>query len=146
MMSSVGGRTGSPFLGPYNASKFALEGLSESLRRELMLFGIDVIIIAPGAVKTPIWSKAEEVDISPYKNSPYLPALEKIRTVMLAMGAAGLPAETIAEKVFEALTMPNPKVRYTIVPDPMQRFMAAMLPKRTLDRIIAKRLGLTPQG
>ena len=97
-------------------------------------------------MKTPIWSKAEEVDISPYKNSPYLPALQKIRTVMLAMGANGLPAETIAEKVFEALTLPNPKVRYTMVPDPMQRWMAAVLPKRTLDKIIAKRLGLIPQG
>jgi NAD(P)-dependent dehydrogenase (short-subunit alcohol dehydrogenase family) len=130
----------------YSASKHALEGLSESLRRELMLFGIDVVVIAPGAVKTPIWSKAEEVDISPYKNSPYLPALEKIRAVMLALGASGLPAETIAEKVFAALTLPNPKVRYTLVPDPMQRLMAAVLPKRTLDKIIAKRLGLLPQG
>ena len=65
---------------------------------------------------------------------------------LLALGANGLPAETIAEKVFEALTLPNPKVRYTMVPDPMQRWMAAVLPKRTLDKIIAKRLGLMPQG
>jgi hypothetical protein len=57
-----------------------------------------------------------------------------------------LPAETIAEKVFGALTLPNPKVRYVIAPDPMRQFMAAVLPKRTLDRIIAKRLGLMPQG
>ena len=146
MISSVAGKNGNPMTSAYSASKHAIEGLSESLRRELMLFGIDVIIIAPGAVKTPIWSKAEEVDISPYKNSPYLPALEKIRAFMLALGATGLPAETIAEKVFEALTLPNPKVRYTMVPDPMRRLMAAVLPKRTLDRIIAKRLGLMPQG
>jgi hypothetical protein len=65
---------------------------------------------------------------------------------MLSLGATGLPPETIAEKVFEALTLPRPKVRYTIVPDTMQRLMAAVLPKRTLDRIIAKRLGLLPQG
>src|SRR4051794_19203021 len=63
MMSSIGGRNASPFIGPYNASKFALEGLSESLRRELMLFGIDVIIIAPGAVATPIWEKADRRDV-----------------------------------------------------------------------------------
>ncbi len=47
MISSVGGKNANPFMGPYNASKFALEGLSESLRRELMLFGIDVIVVAP---------------------------------------------------------------------------------------------------
>ena len=146
MISSVAGRNGNPMTSAYSASKHAIEGLSESLRRELMLFGIDVIIIAPGAVKTPIWSKAEEVDMSVYKNSPYLPALQKIRAVMLALGAAGLPVEIIAEKVFGALTLPNPKVRYTIVPDPMQRLIAAVLPKRTLDKIIAKRLGLMPQA
>jgi NAD(P)-dependent dehydrogenase (short-subunit alcohol dehydrogenase family) len=111
-----------------------------------MLFGIDVIIIAPGAVKTPIWDKAEEVDISAYKNSPYFPALEKIRAFMLQLGATGLPAEAIAGKVFEALTLANPRARYMIAPDPMRQLVAALLPKRTLDRIIAKRLGLTPQG
>jgi NAD(P)-dependent dehydrogenase (short-subunit alcohol dehydrogenase family) len=144
MMSSVAGKNGNPITAPYSASKHALEGLSESLRRELMLFGIDVIIIAPGAVKTPIWDKAEEVDISTYKNSPYLPMLEKIRAFMLNLGATGLPPEAIAEKVFGALTLPKPKVRYVIAPDPVQVFMAGVLPKRMLDRIIAKRLGLTP--
>jgi NAD(P)-dependent dehydrogenase (short-subunit alcohol dehydrogenase family) len=146
MISSVAGKNGNPLTSAYSASKHAIEGLSDSLRRELMLFGIDVIVVAPGAVKTPIWSKAEEVDISVYKNSPYFPALEKLRAFMLALGATGLPAEAIAEKVFGALTLPSPKARYMIAPDPMNQFMAAVLPKRTLDRIIAKRLGLTPQG
>jgi NAD(P)-dependent dehydrogenase (short-subunit alcohol dehydrogenase family) len=63
MMSSVAGRSGNPLSSAYVASKHAIEGLSESLRREMMLFGIDVIIIAPGAVKTPIWGKADGVDI-----------------------------------------------------------------------------------
>src|SRR6201747_819464 len=62
MISSVAGRNGNPLMSAYAASKFAIEGLSESLRRERMLFGIDVIIIAPGAVKTPIWAKVEEID------------------------------------------------------------------------------------
>ena len=82
MISSVAGRNANPLGSAYAASKFAVEGLSESLRRELMLFGIDVIIVAPGAVKTPIWSKAEDVDISPYKNSPFYPALQKVRTAV----------------------------------------------------------------
>ena len=67
MITSVGGKNANPFMGPYCASKFALEGLSESLRRELMLFGIDVIVVAPGAVATPIWDKAEEVDVTPIR-------------------------------------------------------------------------------
>jgi NAD(P)-dependent dehydrogenase (short-subunit alcohol dehydrogenase family) len=146
MISSVAGRNGNPLLSAYSASKHALDGLSESLRREMMLFGIDVIIVAPGAVKTPIWGKAEEVDISPYQNSPFYPALQKIRKFMLQLGENGLPAETIAERVFEALTTANPKVRYQITPDPMRHLITAILPKRTVDRIIAKRLGLIPSA
>ena len=96
-------------------------------------------------MKTPIWDKAEQVDISVYKNSPYFPALQKVRAVMLQLGSNGLPAEAIAEKVFQALTLPNPKVRYQITPDPMRHLVTSWLPKRTVDKIIAKRLGLTPQ-
>src|SRR5436190_131785 len=131
-------------LAAYSASKHAIEGLSESLRREMMLFGIDVVIIAPGAVKTPIWSKAEEVDISSYKNSPFFPALERIRKFMLQLGETGLPAEKIAEAIAEALTSAHPKVRYQLTPDPMRHLMSAVLPKRMVDKIIAKRLGLMP--
>ncbi|MDA9404646.1 SDR family oxidoreductase [Bradyrhizobium sp. CCBAU 45389] len=143
MISSVAGKNGNPLSAPYCNSKHAVEGLSESLRRELMLFGIDVIIVAPGAVKTPIWSKAEEIDLTVYKNSPYLPALNKVMAFMMELG---LPAERIAEIVFEALTATSPKVRYQITPDPLRHLITALLPKRTLDRIIAKRLGLLPQG
>jgi hypothetical protein len=96
-------------------------------------------------VKTPIWSKAEEVDISVYRNSPYFPALEKVRAFMLHLGSIGLPAERIAETIFEALTAANPKVRYQITPDPMRHIMTAILPKRIVDRIIARRLGLMPR-
>jgi NAD(P)-dependent dehydrogenase (short-subunit alcohol dehydrogenase family) len=144
MISSVAGKNGNPLISAYSASKHAIEGLSESLRREMMLFGIDVIIIAPGAVKTPIWGKAEEVDISSYKNSPFFPALGRIRQFMTQLGENGLPAEKIAERIFEALTSPNPKVRYQITPDPMRQLIISVLPKRTVDRIIAKRLGLMP--
>jgi len=142
MVSSLAGRTGNPLVSAYSASKHALEGLSESLRREMMLFGIDVIIVAPGAVKTPIWSKADEVDLSGYRNSPFFPALQRVREIMRQFNEAGLPAEKIAEIIILALTSARPKVRYQIAPDPMQQFITAMLPKRMVDRIIAKRLGL----
>jgi len=144
MISSVAGKNGNPMMSAYSASKHAIEGLSESLRREMMLFGIDVIIIAPGAVKTPIFSKAEEVDISAYKNSPFFPALERMRKFMLKLGESGLPAQTIAERIADALTSVRPKVRYQITADPMRRLMTAVLPKRMVDKIIAKRLGLMP--
>jgi NAD(P)-dependent dehydrogenase (short-subunit alcohol dehydrogenase family) len=145
MISSVAGKNGNPLMSAYSASKHAIEGLSESLRRELILFGIDVVIVAPGAVKTPIWGKAEEADISPYKNSPFLPPLERIRKFMLHLGEIGLPPEKIAERILEALTSAHPKVRYQITPDPMRHLITGFLPKRTVDKIIAKRLGLMPK-
>lgn len=144
MISSVAGRSGNPLMSAYSASKHAIEGLSESLRREMMLFGIDVVIVAPGAVKTPIWGKAEEVDISTYRNSPYFPPLQRIRKFMLQLGETGLPAEKIAEVIAEALTSASPRVRYQVTPDPMRHLITTVLPKRMVDRIIAKRLGLMP--
>jgi NAD(P)-dependent dehydrogenase (short-subunit alcohol dehydrogenase family) len=145
MLSSVAGKTGNPLTSAYVASKHAIEGLSESLRRELMLFGIDVIVVAPGAVKTPIWSKSEDVDISAYKNSPYLPALEKVRAFMQHLSKIGLPPEKIAGWIPEALTADHPKVRYAITPDPMRHLVTGWLPKRMVDGIMAKRLGLLPR-
>jgi NAD(P)-dependent dehydrogenase (short-subunit alcohol dehydrogenase family) len=146
MISSVAGKSGNPLSAPYCASKHAIEGLSESLRRELMLFGIDVVIVAPGAVKTPIWSKSDEVDFSVYKASPYLPALEQVRKFTKYLSEIGLPPEKVAEVIVLALTTAHPKVRYSITPDPMRHLITGFLPKRTVDRIIAKRLGLLPNG
>jgi NAD(P)-dependent dehydrogenase (short-subunit alcohol dehydrogenase family) len=142
-ISSVGGRTATPFLAPYNASKFALEGLSESLRRELLLFGIDVIIVAPGAVATAIWGKAEQVDVTPYRNTRFGPALDRIRAYMLANGGKGLNPEVLGDAILHALTTARPKVRYTVAPDRFANFMQSHLPKRMVDRIIGGRLGLT---
>ncbi len=144
MITSVGGKNANPFMGPYCASKFAMEGLSESLRRELMLFGIDVIVVAPGAVATPIWDKAEEVDVTQYANTPYMTQLQKIRSYMLDRGPKGLKPEKLGEAIHHALTTPHPKVRYTVSPDGFQDTLVDILPKRVVDRMIGGRLGLTP--
>ena len=105
------------------------------------MFGIDVIIVAPGPVKTPICSKGdEEANISAYQYSPYFPALQKIRAAAQHLADIRLPAEKIAEIVYEALTLRRPKVRYQFAPDPMRHLMTAYF-----DRIIATRLGLMPQ-
>jgi NAD(P)-dependent dehydrogenase (short-subunit alcohol dehydrogenase family) len=143
-ISSVGGRNALPFLSPYAASKFALEGLSEGLRRELIPFGIDVIVVAPGAVATPIWAKAEKLDIAPYLDTPYAVALERMRSVMLTLGKKGLRPERIGQVVLRALTAARPSVRYTVTPQPLQDFLARSLPKRMVDRLIGGQLGLLP--
>ncbi|MGH6799067.1 MAG: SDR family NAD(P)-dependent oxidoreductase, partial [Roseiarcus sp.] len=137
MISSIGGKTAFPFLGAYNASKFALEGLSEALRRELMMFGVDVIVVAPGNVATPIWDKAEAVDVAQFANSPYAAVLAKFRDYAVETGRKGLPPERIGEAVRIALTGAKPKTRYTVTPDPLQNLIATTLPKRMVDKLIA---------
>ena len=146
MISSVAGKSGNPLSSAYSASKHAIEGLSESLRRELMLFGIDVIIIAPGAVKTPIWGKSGEAAAPDTSNSPYRDVKAKVRDFVKHLSEIGLPPEKIAEGVLKALTSPSPKVRYQITPDPMRHMIFSALPKRLVDKMIAKRLGLLPPG
>jgi NAD(P)-dependent dehydrogenase (short-subunit alcohol dehydrogenase family) len=143
MISSIGGKNASPFVGPYNTSKFGIEGFSESLRRELMVYGIDVIVIAPGAIATPIWDKAEAVDVAPYAGTVYAPALHKTKTMMVDLGRKGLPAKKIGLAIWRALTVPHPKTRYTITPDPIVTFAMRVLPKRWADRIYARMLGLS---
>jgi NAD(P)-dependent dehydrogenase (short-subunit alcohol dehydrogenase family) len=145
MISSVSGRNAAPFVGAYSASKFGLEGFSEALRREAMAFGIDVIVVAPGAVATPIWDKAEALDVSPYAATPYAAALDKVRNFMITLGRRGFPPEHLGRTIHRALTVRRPKPRYTVAPDPLANFLAGALPKRLIDRLYAKRLGLMPE-
>jgi NAD(P)-dependent dehydrogenase (short-subunit alcohol dehydrogenase family) len=142
MMSSVGGRNAAPFVGPYSASKFGLEGLSESLRRELMIYGIDVIVIGPGDVATPIWQKAVKSDFRPFADTPYAAQLNVMKAIAVEAERRGLPADRIGRAVLSALTSPRPKTRYSIAPNPMTVFLVNHLPKRLVDRLIARRLGL----
>lgn len=141
-MSSVGGKSGSPFLGAYVASKHGVEGLSESLRRELMLYGIDVVIIGPGSVATPIWDKAEQVDLSVYADTEYVEAARRVQEYMIRNGRNGYPPEKVGEVVFHALTTPKPRVRYAVIPvTSWRRLLQNLLPKRLVDRMIARNLG-----
>lgn len=141
-ISSVGGRNGGPFLGAYSASKHALEGFSESLRRELMLYGVDVIIVAPGSVATPIWDKAEQADLSPYLQTDYVEAARRVQKYMVEDGRRGYPPEKVGEVVVHALTTARPRVRYSVIPgSAFRRIIQSLLPKRMVDNIIAKNLG-----
>ncbi len=142
-MSSVGGGIAVPLLGPYVSSKHALEALSDSLRRELMIHGIDVIVVGPGSVRTPIWDKAEQIDVERYANTPYGEALRRFRDQAVATGRVGLAPEDVGRLIHEILSIPRPKARYPLL---RHRFtgwtLPRLLPKRFLDRLIAKRLGL----
>lgn len=144
MISSVGGKRALPFIGAYAASKFALEGYSEGLRRELLPFGIDVIVIGPGAVKTAIWDKGLAFDQKRYANSVYAPILARFTEAVAQQAAGGLDADAVGRLVWRAATEPRPKARYVIVPNWLtDSFLPGALSARALDRIIAQRFGLT---
>lgn len=140
MISSVAGKRGNPFAGPYSASKHAVEGLSETLRREMMLFGIDVIVIGPGPIKTPIWDKGAAPDFSKMAGSPYGKPIEAAYHFMQNLGKNGLPPEDVAKLIHHALTGSNVKTRYTITPGKFSRWFFNLLPARMSDRMVAKRL------
>jgi NAD(P)-dependent dehydrogenase (short-subunit alcohol dehydrogenase family) len=141
-VTSVGGKTALPFLGPYVASKFALEGVSESLRREMRLFGVEVIVIAPGFVSTEMTVKGAEYDMSPYEGTPYAAALAKVKAFMTPGEGAALSPERLGQAILHALTTPRPAVRYTVAPNPLQTFLIEHLPKRMIDGMIGGQLGL----
>ncbi|HLY80682.1 MAG TPA: SDR family oxidoreductase [Caulobacteraceae bacterium] len=143
-VTSVGGKTALPFLSPYVASKFALEGVSESLRREMRLFGVEVIVIAPGFVSTEMTVKGAETDLTPYDGTPYAPALAKIRSFMTPGERSSLTPERLGRAILHALTTPRPAVRYTVSPNPLQTFLIEHLPKRMIDSMIGGQLGLRP--
>ena len=143
-ITSVGGRLSAPFLGAYTATKHAVESMTDSLRRELVLFGIDAIAVGPGAVKTPIWDKAEESNSdTPYANSPWAEPIEKFSETMLDGGRTGLDPSVIAKTIETALTARKPKARYAPVPDKLTNFTLPMLmPKRVVDGFFWKRFGM----
>ena len=143
-VTSLGGRIGSPFLSGYCAAKHGLEGLSESLRRELILYGIDVIIVGPGAVKTPIWDKAEQMDASAFANTDYAEPFKKFTDYLAAGGRDGLPVEAVGAAIHHALTTRRPRTRYALAPSLLfDWLLPTTLPKRWVDRLFAQRLGLS---
>jgi NAD(P)-dependent dehydrogenase (short-subunit alcohol dehydrogenase family) len=146
-ITSASGKFGYPFTAAYVASKHAAEGYSESLRRELMLVGIDVIIVGPGAVKTPIWQKGAHSAANNYEGTIWAAPLERLTKSLAAMDAEGLEAQVIGDVVAQALTSPKPKTRYAPVPNKLMNWwLPRFLPKRMIDGVIAKNLGLNAQG
>jgi NAD(P)-dependent dehydrogenase (short-subunit alcohol dehydrogenase family) len=142
-IGSTAGKIGIPFMGAYVASKHGLEGMSETLRREMMIYGIDVIMIVPGPVATPIWDKGEAEDLSAYEDTGYSVTLEHFRKFMIEDGRRGLKPERLGEAVYTALMAQWPKASYVVIAQRLKNWsLPRLLPKRIVDKLIAKQLGL----
>jgi NAD(P)-dependent dehydrogenase (short-subunit alcohol dehydrogenase family) len=142
-MSSLSALLAVPFLSPYNASKAAVEAISDSLRREVEHFGVEVVIVEPGVTRTPLWRHADAIDLGPFRSTPYAAALEKVHGTAVRKGGKGQPPENVARAIVQALTDPKPptrirvqrklkaKIRYSLLP---------LLPDRLIDRLVADRV------
>jgi NAD(P)-dependent dehydrogenase (short-subunit alcohol dehydrogenase family) len=141
-ITSLGGKIGAPLLAGYCSAKHGLEGLSECMRRELIGYGIDVVIVGPGAVKTPIWDKAHHAEEA-YRNTDYAAPMKALEELMTRASETGLPPERVGEVVHKALTARRPAVRYALAPDFIFDWIVPrLLPRRWVDAAFAKRLGL----
>src|SRR5919106_3919687 len=148
-VSSIGGRVALPLVGAYNASKFALEAVSDSLRREVRSQGVDVIVIEPGGVKTPIWRKGDELaseltaDMPPEAERLYGRLIEALRRETTRIATeTGIEPREVAETIGRALTAKRPRARYLVGLDAKMRGpVAKLLPDRLMDRLVARAIG-----
>src|SRR5262245_30784632 len=147
-IGSVLGRLAIPFMGAYSSTKFALEGLTDALRIELRPWDLQVSLIEPGTVATPLWSKThflagekeERVDAD---SRLYATANAAAQLAFSKFGETGISPDKVAAKVFEALTVLNPKPRYLVGRDAKAwSLLAALVPDRLRDRMLIKKFGL----
>ena len=140
-IGSIAGRSSLPFLGPYAASKHALEAIADSLRVELLPWSIHVSIVEPGTIATPIWSKgaatADEIQarIPAATLALYRDRVEAFRRAAAAAGRRGQSPDRVADAVEHALTARRPKTRYLVGRDAKLRAGFELLPDRVRDRV-----------
>jgi len=148
-MGSIAGRGTIPMMGPYSASKFALEALTDALRMELRPWGIEVSIIEPGAIATPIWEKSlktavevEEV-VTEEGKQLYGEAARLVREAVDQVAQRAISVDAVVEAVWHALTAVRPKTRYLVGTDAKIRaIMVKWVPDRLQDWIVMKVLKL----
>lgn len=142
-VGSLGGHVAAPFQGPYSATKFALEAISDSLRQELAPWGIQVSLIKPGSIATPIWDRGVHFALEVFNRIPahgmelYRPYVEKLRTAVVAIARRGIPPERVAEAVAHALTATVPRTRYLVGTDARIGSYLRFLPDRLRDGLVA---------
>ncbi|MBK5116871.1 MAG: SDR family oxidoreductase [Thermoleophilia bacterium] len=148
-VTSIGGLVATPFFGPYVASKFALEAVSDCLRIELRPWGIETIAIEPGSAATEIWDSGQAIAdetrarMGAEAERLYGAALDQTQRISAATGARGIPPEEVARVIHKALTVRRPRARYTVGRDAVgMKFASRLLPDRLWDRIVARSLKL----
>jgi len=137
-ISSISGGLVFPFVGTYGATKHAVEALTDGLRRELSIFGIPVVGIEPGNIKTPIWEKSNNADTR-FAGTAYAPMLEKLPGIIAEMGRKGDPVETVSRAIHRAIAAPTPKTRYPLT---YLWRLSRVLGDRTLDRLTKPAMGI----
>ncbi|MDA8137532.1 MAG: SDR family oxidoreductase [Desulfobacteraceae bacterium] len=145
MISSDSGFFATPFAGPYCASKFALEGYSDSLRREITHHGVKVILIEPGPVATAIWGKAEKsIDPDKFPHSIFIKEAKALGEYSIAQGQRdALPPSAVAEAIYWALTSAKPRLRYLVAKKSWEYRLIKILPAYFVDRLVRKKIQQT---
>ncbi len=152
-IGSMSGRVALPFYGPYAASKFAVEALTDALRIELRPWGVQVSIIEPGVVETPIWERTMAAasvwmrQAPPEMETLYGPAIAGVPVNAARLARAASPATEVAEAVGHALVASRPKARYRVAQSVHTRFLIFLshLPHRLRDGVIARTLPKYPR-
>jgi NAD(P)-dependent dehydrogenase (short-subunit alcohol dehydrogenase family) len=145
-IGSIAGKSALPFLGPYAASKHAIEAIADSLRMELRPFGIAVSLVEPGSILTPIWTRSaaradellERMDGA--VNELYGERIAAFRKIAMKRGAAGAPPDAVADVVERALTAERPRTRYLVGRDAKLRAGFQRLPDKLRDRLYERAL------
>ena len=142
-VSSVSGKSAAPFLAVYAATKHAVEGFSEALRKEMMLLGVKVIVVAPGSINTPIWKKGFEVIQNKYAHTKFAKPFALFIKFAMSEAKHSLPVEVVSSAILTALTAPHPKFRYAPIPRKFVNwYLPKLIPEKIYNRMTAKALGL----
>ena len=142
-IGSISGKRSYPFVGPYTASKHALEGFTDALRRELLIHDVDVVLIQPGPIRTPIWDKAPKIEDNPFLKTEYEIPLRKFNKGYIKLGIDGYSPTIIGNKIVEVMNTNKPRTRYVITPKIFKNYLIpGFLPDRWVDRLTGKMLGL----
>jgi len=141
-IGSIAGRSPLPGSGPYDASKFAVEAITDVLRMELQALGVKVSVIEPGAVATPIWEKsakdAEELvrQAEPERYALYARLMTKLREEAAESARKAISVDRVVQAVEHAMTAARPKARYPVGPDTRLWLLLGILPDRWRDWLI----------